>query len=45
MLTLNSHQGIAASLSKAVDWQYEREWRLVFPDDDREVEASVSLRP
>ncbi|MGM3216546.1 DUF2971 domain-containing protein [Pseudomonas sp. PhalM4] len=28
--------GIAASLCKAVDWQYEREWRWVVPDDDRE---------
>lgn len=31
--------GIAASLCKALDWQYEREWRWVLPDDDRSVEG------
>ncbi|RMQ47698.1 hypothetical protein ALQ04_04197 [Pseudomonas cichorii] len=31
--------GIAASLCKAVDWQYEREWRWVIPDGDREVKG------
>lgn len=35
----NELYGIAASLCKAVDWQYEREWRLVVPDDDREVKG------
>ncbi len=31
--------GIAASLCKALDWQYEREWRWVVPDDDREAKG------
>ena len=31
--------GIAASLCKAVDWQYEREWRWVIPDGDRELKG------
>lgn len=35
----NELYGIAASLCKAVDWQYEREWRLVVPDDDSEVKG------
>lgn len=35
----NALYGIAASLCKAIDWQYEREWRLVVPDDDREVKG------
>lgn len=45
MLTMNSHQGIAAFLCKAVDWQYEREWRLVFPDNDREVKGFSVAAP
>ena len=36
----NALFGIAASLCKAVDWQYEREWRWVVPDGDREVKGS-----
>ncbi len=35
----NALFGIAASLCKAVDWRYEREWRWVVPDDDREVKG------
>jgi hypothetical protein len=31
----NVFYGIAASLCKAMDWQYEREWRLVEPGGDR----------
>ena len=41
----NELYGIAASLCKAVDWQYEREWRLVFPDDDREVKGFSVAAP
>ncbi|MBF8726748.1 DUF2971 domain-containing protein [Pseudomonas putida] len=37
--------GIAASLCKAVDWQYEREWRWVIPDDDREVNGFSRSAP
>ncbi|MFD2642659.1 DUF2971 domain-containing protein [Pseudomonas japonica] len=35
----NALFGIAASLCKAVDWHYEREWRWVVPDDDRKVKG------
>jgi hypothetical protein len=35
----NALYAIAASLCKAIDWQYEREWRLAVPDDDRKVKG------
>lgn len=37
--------GIAASLCKAVDWQYECEWRWVIPDGDREVKGFKRRAP
>lgn len=35
----NALYGIAASLCKAIDWQYEREWRLVVPYDYRKIKG------
>lgn len=35
----NALYGVAASLCKAADWVYEREWRLVSPGNDRKVKG------
>lgn len=42
----NALYGIAASLCKAVDWQYEREWRLVIPEGNerRSLNLVVPLK-
>ncbi|MGV8920863.1 MAG: DUF2971 domain-containing protein [Pseudomonas sp.] len=42
----NALYGIAASLCKAVDWQYEREWRLVIPEGNerRSLNLAVPLK-
>ncbi|OCW25094.1 hypothetical protein [Pseudomonas aylmerensis] len=37
--------GIAASLCKAVDWKYKREWRWVIPDGDREIKVFSRSAP
>lgn len=42
----NGLYGVAASLCKAVDWQYEREWRMVVPDGNerRGINLKAPLR-
>ncbi len=42
----NKLYGIAASLCKAIDWQYEREWRLVVPGsrDGKGINVAAPLK-